>query len=165
MRIRRGAMHFYFHFGRHGPVRHGARVSKHLRQSSRRYGSKLPYLTHMIDYSFETLHRLGLNPALVQPIYSQLAAATPPLGATWELVRLCEVHRESVEVDNGTLRYSARCRPRLLNALAELGHVLVVGDWALAWRESTEQAWIELTLEPINRLVRRDADGAPHARP
>ena len=117
----------------------------------------------MIDFSFETLHRLGLNPALVQHIHSQLSSASPPGGAEWELVRLCEVHRESVEVDNGTLRYSARCRLRLLNTLAEQGQALVVGDWALAWRETPEQAWIEQALEPLNRLVRRDADGTPHA--
>ena len=117
----------------------------------------------MINFSFETLHRLGLNPALVQHIHSQTAAVEPPIGAAWELVRLCEVHRESVEVDNGTLRYSARCRPRLLTTLAEQGTLLVVGDWALACRDAPEQAWIEQALEPINRLVRRDADGTPHA--
>ena len=117
----------------------------------------------MIDFSFETLRSLGLNPAMVQNLQTQLAASNPIPQSIWELVRLCEVHRESVVVDNGTVRYSARCRPRLLNTLTEQGTVLVVGDWALASRENSEQAWIEQALEPLNRLVRRDADGTPHA--
>lgn len=93
-----------------------------------------------IEFSFETLRRLGLTPAMAQSLATADVAdniASIPLDATppqW--MRATAVHRETVEVHDGNRQCSARCAARLTRELIDEGSALAVGDWVLckpAW--------------------------------
>ena len=77
-----------------------------------------------IEFSFETLRRLGLTPAMAQSLATADVAnntgitldATPP-----QWMRVAAVHRETVEVHDGTVQSSARCAARLHRAPGAAG--------------------------------------------
>ena len=70
----------------------------------------------MIDsMTFERLRSIGLTPAVVQ----QLMTVAPP-GAESALMRVTEVHRETVVLQDGRSEYRARALPRLVHSLIEL---------------------------------------------
>lgn len=117
----------------------------------------------MIDFSFETLRRLGLTPALAQA----LATAEVGTPASFEVsapqwLRATALHRETVDVHDGTQQLSARCLPQLTRNLIDQGHALAVGDWVLCAWEAQRQLWVVSRVPPLNQIVRRDADGSRH---
>jgi ribosome biogenesis GTPase len=115
----------------------------------------------MIDFHFERLRSMGLTPALA----SQAVAAAEALGpdeARCELMRLTEVHRETVAVNDGETEQPARPLPRLLRQLADEASALAVGDWVLAARDAHGQRWLHARVPPQSHIVRRDADGRRH---
>lgn len=74
-------------------------------------------------------------------------------------LRLIAIHRETVDVHDGSQSLSARCLPQLNRELIEHGSNLVVGDWVLCDREDQHQLWVLARAAPMNQIVRRDADG------
>jgi ribosome biogenesis GTPase / thiamine phosphate phosphatase len=113
----------------------------------------------MIEIPFERLRALGLTPAL-----AQLAATLSPENHddSRQLMRLTEVHRETVRVHEGEAEHGARVLPRLTRLLADEESALAVGDWVLVERDAHGQRWVEERVPPLSRIVRRDADGRRH---
>lgn len=109
----------------------------------------------MFEFDFEALSALGLTPALA----SRAAGVAVPDGTNWQLLRVTEVHRETVAVHDGHTERSARALPRLLRALADEGTALAVGDWVLANSEANGQTWIAHCVPPLSHIVRRNGDG------
>jgi ribosome biogenesis GTPase len=117
----------------------------------------------MIDFSFETLRRLGLTPALAQALATAEVGTPASLEASApQWLRATAVHRETVDVHDGTQQLSARCLPQLTRDLIDQGHALAVGDWVLCAWEAQRQLWVVSRVPPLNQIVRRDADGSRH---
>jgi ribosome biogenesis GTPase len=115
----------------------------------------------MIDIEFERLRSMGLTPALASQAVAQAQALEPDAGGL-QLMRLTEVHRETVQLHDGDDEQPARCLPRLLRSLAEDESALAVGDWVLAARDAHGQLWLHARVPPQSHIVRRDADGRRH---
>ena len=113
----------------------------------------------MIQIHFERLRTLGLTPAL-----ANLAATLSPDTEydSRQLMRLTEVHRETVRVHDGDAEHGVRVLPRLIRRLADEETALAVGDWVLVERDAHGQAWLESRVPPLSSIVRRDADGRRH---
>ena len=109
----------------------------------------------MIHFSFEHLRPLGLTPALAQ----QLVNLEPPLGLELTLVRITEIHRETVTVHDGNREWTTRCQPRLQRTLQDAREALAVGDWVLMALEGAENPCLVMRLDPYSALHRRDTDG------
>ena len=117
----------------------------------------------MIEFSFETLRRLGLTPAMAQTLATtEVATDTQPDTAPTQWMRTTAVHRETVEVHDGLQQCSARCTTRLTRQLIDEGSALAVGDWVLCTQEDAHQLWVTHRVPPHNQIVRRDADGSRH---
>ena len=117
----------------------------------------------MIDFSFETLRRLGLTPAMAQALATvDVAIHTPADGVSHQWMRATAVHRETVDVHDGTDQHSARCTTRLTRALEDQGSALAVGDWVLCSVDEHQQRWVTERAPPLSQIVRRDADGSRH---
>lgn len=117
----------------------------------------------MIEFSFDTLRRLGLTPALAQTLATFDPQQSPDGGATpQQWMRATAVHRETVEVHDGTVLRSARCAARLTRELLDDDSALAVGDWVLCAWDEHQQPCIAARLPPANQIVRRDADGSRH---
>ena len=85
----------------------------------------------MIQIDFERLRALGLTPALAQSA-TLVAEPDDPLSVDdLLLMRLTEVHRETVRVHDGEHEHGVRVLPRLLRELMEAETALAVGDWVL----------------------------------
>jgi ribosome biogenesis GTPase len=108
----------------------------------------------MIDIDFELLRHIGLT----QAVANQLSMLDLPASAA-SLVRVTEVHRDTIVVHDGAIEFSARALPRLLQSLAAQDTGIAVGDWMLAERRSGDEAWLSARLEPLTHLARRTADG------
>lgn len=118
----------------------------------------------MIEIDFERLRRIGWSPALapaLQAAWAEEHAVEPdqPL----QLLRLVEVHRETLNLHDGLAEHTARSLPRLARGLAASGTALAVGDWLLAARDAQGSWWVHRRLQPLNHVARRDADGRRHA--
>lgn len=114
----------------------------------------------MIDFDSDRLRTMGLTPALANRA-AALAATLPELsGAT--LMRLTTLHRETVQVHDGTLEHAARVLPRLARTLLDDDTMLAVGDWVLVVTDVHGDRWVHARVEPLSQLVRRDADGRRH---
>ncbi len=118
-----------------------------------------------IEFSFETLRRLGLTPAMAQSLATtdvadSNTAIADALQPQW--MRATAVHRETVEVHDGTHQHSARCAARLTRELIDEGTALAVGDWVLCTQDDHQQWWVTARVPPLNQIVRRDADGSRH---
>ncbi len=112
----------------------------------------------MIEIDFERLRSLGLTNAV-----AAAAATLPePDAARARLVRVTEVHRETVRVHDGRTDLSARVLPRLARTLQEQDTALAVGDWAAVATEPHGQAWVRERVPPLSHIARRDADGRRH---
>ena len=76
----------------------------------------------MIEIDFERLRSIGMTPAILQHIQPELdrepADGGPPDAEPVQLMRLTEVHRETVRLHDGRHEHSARVLPRLLRTLA-----------------------------------------------
>lgn len=105
----------------------------------------------MIEIDFELLRPIGLT----QAIASQLALIDPPASPA-RLVRVTEVHRDTISVHDGAVQSSARPLPRLLQTPADS---IAVGDWMLAETHAGGDCWLTARLPPLNHLARRAADG------
>ena len=79
------------------------------------------------SFDFELLSTLGLTRVLAARAIEAAAASPTPLA----LVRITEVHRETLIVHDGHASVSARPLPHLLRALHDEGTSLAVGDWGL----------------------------------
>lgn len=112
----------------------------------------------MFEFDFEALSALGLTPALA----SRAASLATPDGSHLQLLRITEVHRETVAVHDGRAERSARALARLLRMLADDGTALAVGDWVLATADTNGQIWVEQRVPPSSHIVRRDGDGDRH---
>ncbi len=113
----------------------------------------------MIQIHFERLRTLGLTPALAH-LAATLSPETP--DDSRQLLRLTEVHRETVRLHDGEEEHDARVLPRLTRALADEESALAVGDWVLAECDLHGQRWVTARVPPLSRIVRRDADGRRH---
>ena len=117
----------------------------------------------MIEIDFERLRSVGLTSFGLQHIQKQLAN---PAGLEGEppptLLRLTEVHRETVRLSDGTQERSARPLPRLTRMLSERETALAVGDWVRACSDAHGDWWVHEQLAPLSHLARRDADGRRH---
>jgi ribosome biogenesis GTPase len=113
----------------------------------------------MIEFEFERLRALGLSPAL-----AGVASTTDPgdTAATHHLMRLTEVHRESVRVHDGVQPHSARAAPRLSRALEDAETALAVGDWVLAAFDDSLALTVHAMVPRLSHIARRDADGRRH---
>jgi len=114
----------------------------------------------MIEIPFERLRTLGLTPALANRA-AVAAESEDPLAAL-QLMRLTEVHRETVRVTDGMHDLSARVLPRLMRALSDDATALAVGDWVLAATDAHGQTWLRAQVPPMSHISRRDADGWRH---
>jgi ribosome biogenesis GTPase / thiamine phosphate phosphatase len=135
------------------------------------------FATTMIEIHFERLHTLGLTPVLAQRAVSTAAsvdtAVTPAVSPeiveasasarpALELLRLTEVHRDTLRLHDGADVLRGRATPRLTRELAEAGTALAVGDWVLAASETDGQIRVHARVPPLTHLARRDADGRRH---
>ncbi len=116
----------------------------------------------IIEFSFETLRRLGLTPAMAQSLATADVAENHADAPTPQWMRVAAVHRETVEVHDGTVQRSARCAARLTRELIDVGTALAVGDWVLCTEDEHHQWWVTTRVPPLNQIVRRDADGSRH---
>lgn len=118
----------------------------------------------MIDFSFDSLRQVGLTPALAQTIAcTDTSHHVLPDALSHHWMRATAVHRETVEVHDGTQQYHARCVARLTRELQDAGSALAVGDWVLCALDAHQQLWVTLRVAPMRQIVRRDADGTRHA--
>ena len=115
----------------------------------------------MNDLDFERLRTLGLTPALAIRAAAALAGCERTTRAV-QLLRLTEVHRETVQLHDGMREHAARVPLRLTRALADDDTALAVGDWVLAAPEADGSWWLRERVPPLSHLNRRDADGRRH---
>ena len=112
----------------------------------------------MLEFDFAALSLLGLTPVLAGRACGADPGATTPL----RLVRVTNVHRETLCVNDGRTEHVARMLPRLAKTLADDDAALVVGDWTLAVAEGNGEVWIAHRIEPTSQIMRCDADGRRH---
>ncbi len=72
-------------------------------------------------------------------------------------LRVSAVFRDSLRLHDGRAESDARLHPRLARQLIDQGTELATGDWVVA-----EDGWAVQRIEPMNQLVRRDAEGRRH---
>ena len=108
----------------------------------------------MYEIHDERLRSLGLTPALAREAALLFEIHASP---TLALMRLVEVHRETVRVHDGTRILGARLAPQL----AREGE-LAVGDWLLCDVADPDVAWVRERVPPQSHIARRDADGRRH---
>jgi len=98
----------------------------------------------MIDFDFTALRRIGLT----HLIAARLAAHDHGIPA-----RVAAVHRTTLVLHDGLREFPARLHPAIDASPA-------VGDWVLFGHNDQGEAWVRALAEPLNELVRRDANGA-----
>lgn len=108
----------------------------------------------MISIDFERLRSLGLTPALAREACLCCDDIAPGQA---HLMRLVEVHRETVRLHDG----HAEIGGRVLPALARESQ-LAVGDWVFAADDPDGQPWVHARVPPLSHIARRDADGRRH---
>lgn len=116
----------------------------------------------MIEIPFEKLRSLGLTPALAQQMTLHASRFPEQPDAQFHWMRIAAVHRETLELHDGTRQLSARSRARLTRELIDADSALAVGDWVLCDVDDHGQLWIHDRLLPLTQIVRRDADGSRH---
>src|SRR5688572_15143566 len=115
----------------------------------------------MLTFDFEALSALGLTPALAGRAAALDTEDTAGHGR-WQLMRIPEVHRETVTLNDGCSERSARALPRLVRALIEADTALAAGDWVLARMDEYGQCWVGERVAPTSHIARRNADGIRH---
>ena len=116
----------------------------------------------MIQIDFERLRALGLTPALAQAA-THAADPDDPLSVDdLLLMRLTEVHRETVRVHDGEHEHGVRVLPRLLRELSADDTALAVGDWVLCGTDAYGDYRVHARVPPRASICRRDADGRRH---
>jgi ribosome biogenesis GTPase / thiamine phosphate phosphatase len=115
----------------------------------------------MLELDFDALSALGLTPALAGRA-AQLAVEVATGEGSTRLVRIVEVHRETVVVHDGRDERVARVLPRLVRALQEEGTALACGDWALLACDVQGDPWVAARVPPASHIARKDGDGRVH---
>ena len=116
----------------------------------------------MIEIDVERLRPMGLTPAMAVQAANFASADFLDFSAPLRLMRLVEVHRETVDVHDGGLARSARVLPRLMRALDDEDTGLAVGDWVLAAIDDSGTCRVHERVPPLSHIARRDADGRRH---
>ena len=116
----------------------------------------------MIQIDFERLRVLGLTPALARLAANVQEPGDPRPIDDLRLMRLTEVHRETVRVHDGEHEHGVRVLPRLLRELAQADTALAVGDWVLCDTEAHGDRRVHARVPPLSNICRRDADGRRH---
>jgi ribosome biogenesis GTPase len=114
----------------------------------------------MLEFDFEALAPLGLTPALAA---RAVALQDDDDAAPVQLVRVVEVHRETLVVHDGTGERTARMLPKLARSLADEASTLAAGDWATCRVAATGERWLAQRVPPTSHIARRDGDGRRHA--
>jgi ribosome biogenesis GTPase / thiamine phosphate phosphatase len=116
----------------------------------------------MIQFDFERLRSLGLTFALAQQAALIYPSHQEP---DWRLMRLTEVHRDSLRLHDGEQIHQAIATTKLSRQLVDDDTELAVGDWVLASAPPDPQSpfSVHARVPPQTHLVRRDADGRRHA--
>ncbi len=112
----------------------------------------------MVEQDFLRLQRIGFS----QAMRASVLVLDETVRADAALMRVCEIHRETVSVHDGVAAHTARVLPRLHRALEASNTALAVGDWVLTRPSASDALWLHARLTPINHLVRRDGSGARH---
>ncbi|MCE9659183.1 MAG: ribosome small subunit-dependent GTPase A [Burkholderiales bacterium] len=112
----------------------------------------------MLHIDLDRLQRVGLTPALADRARACAEGGEQRL----DLLRVCSVHRETVQLHDGLGEGAARQVPRLARQLLEGGTMLAVGDWVLASRDASGARWVQQRVPPLSHIVRRDGDGSRH---
>lgn len=108
----------------------------------------------MIDINFETLHALGLTPAIASRA-AQLSAPETPV----RLARVTELQRDCLTLHDGSVELLARTLPRLVQQLQDCGQSLTIGDWVATHIDALGQAWAVARVDPTTEIARRANDG------
>ena len=116
----------------------------------------------MIHFDFERLRSLGLTFALAQQAALIFSSDE---DSDLHLMRLTEVHRDSLRLHDGEDVHPAQATNKLSRQLLDDDTELAVGDWVLAAAPSDVQSpfSVHARVPPQTHLVRRDADGRRHA--
>lgn len=121
----------------------------------------------MTDHDVAHLRTLGLTTPLFEQALDFLRQQPPdpgrPTASPPALMRLTELHRDALQLDDGHATWRATPLPSLSRRLAETGATLSVGDWVMAAPDAEGRHQVLHRLTPANQLVRRDAHGLRHA--
>ncbi|MES2037130.1 MAG: ribosome small subunit-dependent GTPase A, partial [Pseudomonadota bacterium] len=121
----------------------------------------------MINFDFASLRLIGLTPAIANQLHALAADyADAATDATLQMVRITEVHRDSLVAHNGSNTLQARAQPRLLHELAADDDSLAVGDWGLLSNISGDAAsgyHFIARMPPLTHLTRRNNEGRRQA--
>ena len=121
----------------------------------------------MINFDFASLRLIGLTPAIANQLHALAAGyADDANNATLQMVRITEVHRDSLVAHNGSKTLQARALPRLLHELAANDDSLAVGDWGLLSNISGDTAnayHFIARMPPLTHLARRNNEGRRQA--
>jgi len=113
----------------------------------------------MIEIDVERLRSLGLTPARA----ADAAAISATLTEPGRLMRLVEIHRETVHLHDGNGVASARLPTRFVREIEAQDIGMAVGDWVVASADRHGDCWVLSRVPPQNHIARRDADGRRHA--
>ena len=113
----------------------------------------------MIEIDIERLRSLGLTPARA----ADAAAFTDSLEETGRLMRLVEIHRETVLLHDGMRVLKARLPTRFVREIEAQDIGMAVGDWVVAAVDRHGDGWVVTRVPPHTHIARRDADGRRHA--
>lgn len=109
----------------------------------------------MQELDFDRLRPIGLSLAMARAI---TLVRDETSGA---LLRVTELHRETLRVHDGVTEFTARVMPHLQRGLLDDGDTLAVGDWLLAERDRHGDWWVHARIAPQTQLARRDMHGTP----
>ncbi|MFO1305061.1 MAG: ribosome small subunit-dependent GTPase A [Burkholderiales bacterium] len=109
-----------------------------------------------IEFDFDVLSSLGLTPALAS------RALQLDVEGDAKLVRVTEVHRETLTIHDGWESSTARPLPRFARAMIEADTGVAVGDWVLISPDAHGGTWVADRVPPSTHIARRDGEGRRH---
>ena len=97
----------------------------------------------------------------LQPIgcNTLIAQALSRLDYDGTVMRITEVHRDSVAVHDGATERRVQPLPRLVRECTLSDDQLAVGDWVRAETDAHGVHWLTARMPPVTQLVRRSPDG------
>lgn len=108
----------------------------------------------MIDFDYTALRTLGLTQTLINELYALDNVAPDAL-----LMRITELQRDWLTVNDGQDEHPARALPWLVAELQAQATALSVGDWVLVQRNGLGESWIAQLMPRTGHLARRANDG------
>ncbi|MDP3785710.1 MAG: ribosome small subunit-dependent GTPase A [Undibacterium sp.] len=111
----------------------------------------------MINFDFASLRLIGLTPAIANQLHALAANITE--DATLQVARITEVHRDSLQLHNGSASLQARALPRFLHELAADELSLAVGDWGLLCGTADSGYSFIARMPALTHLARRNNEG------